>query len=301
MTFTNSEELNLPEVKGTYRFNADLSPTNWFRVGGKAKILFRPYDVKDLANFIKNKPADLNIYILGVGSNIIIRDKGIDGVVIKLGKEFCTIEHDENSLITGAGTLDYNVSMYALNNELGGFEFLSGIPGTIGGGIKMNAGAYGSDISERLIKAEYVDEKGDIRIIENKDFGFYYRGSQISENYIFTKAWFSYYRDTKENISLKIKNIADKRNATQPIRSRTGGSTFKNTEKYKAWELIDKAGCRGLRIGDAQVSELHCNFLINHGKATAEDIENLGEVVRQKVFENSGIKLEWEIKIIGDK
>jgi UDP-N-acetylmuramate dehydrogenase len=282
------------------RENADLSRTNWFRVGGPAQFLFKPEDVKDLAAFLKALPKDIPVTVLGVGSNLIVRDGGIDGVVIKLGRGFAAIEVQDGNIIAGAGALDLNVALVACDHSLAGLEFLSGIPGTIGGAVRMNGGAYGSDISQILIEAEIVERSGQMRTVSNAELGFAYRNSALTEGAIVTKAVLRGMMGDKGIIADRIKQINTEREETQPVRSRTGGSTFKNPDGQKAWQLIDKAGCRGLKVGEAQVSEKHCNFLINTGNATARDLEALGEEVRKRVKEQTGVLLEWEIKRIGN-
>ncbi|MDB2415163.1 UDP-N-acetylmuramate dehydrogenase [Rickettsiales bacterium] len=291
----------LPKVKGSYRPNADLSKTNWFRVGGQADILFRPSDEKDLSHFLKNKPDDIPVTILGVGSNLLVRDGGIEGVVIKLGRGFAEISCANEEVHAGSSALSFNVSMVSADAGLSGLEFLSGIPGTIGGALAMNAGAYGSDVSSILLYANAVDEQGIIHKLSVDDIGYVYRGNTLPDGMIFTKAVFKGKKGSTEEIKQRIDKICEEREETQPIKSSTSGSTFKNPDGYKAWKLIDEAGCRGLKIGGAQVSEKHCNFLINTGDASAADIENLVEEVRKKVKENSGIELRLEIKIIGKK
>lgn len=304
------------------RKDFDLSKTNWLRVGGAAEYFFKPDSAQDLADFLKELPKEIPVTVLGVGSNIIVRDGGIDGVVIKLGRGFTefrvldgheslVIGHEEKTPMThdskpmtiyaGAGMLDINVALYAAENEIAGLEFLSGIPGTIGGAVRMNAGAYGNDISQVLVEAEIVERDGTIRRLINSELGFSYRHSKLSEGAIVTSAVLRGEAGDREEIVEKIEEISRKREETQPIRTRTGGSTFKNPDGHKAWELIDKAGCRGLTIGGAQMSELHCNFMINTGNATAADLENLGEEVIKRVFEKTGIRLEWEIKRIGKR
>lgn len=294
--------MNLPKVRGSYRKDFNLANVTWFGVGGMADYLFKPADIEDLSFFLKNKPENLEYIILGVGSNLLVRDAGFRGVVIRLGKGFTEILHNENELIVGAGALDINVSKYCADNGIAGFEFLSGIPGVIGAAIAMNAGAYGKETADILIKAEAVDRYGNIVFFNNNDLGFKYRSNSLSDDYIFTKAYFKVEFGNKEDIWNKINKIQTQREETQPIRSKTSGSSFKNpVGDHKAWELIDKAGCRGARLGGAEISTKHCNFLINTGDATAQDIEDLGESVRKKVFENSNIWLDWEIKIIGVK
>jgi len=291
----------LPEVRGEYRENANIAKTTWFGVGGQAEVLFRPKDVDDLANFRGKISSDIKVSILGVGSNLLIRDGGIKGVVIKLGKSFVEMIYSNKIIEVGAGALNYNLANYCKDLSLSGLEFLVGIPGSVGGSIAMNAGAYGSDISSQLLKVEAIDRDGNITILRNEDVGFVYRGNTLDEGWIFTKAWFKISEGNKEEIENRMQEIHSARENSQPIRSKTSGSTFKNPTGYKAWELIDRSGCRGLKIGDAIVSEKHCNFLINLGNATASDIEDLGEEVRRRVLNQTGIDLMWEIIRIGDK
>ena len=283
------------------RENADLSKTNWFRVGGPAQFLFKPKDADDLAAFFKLLPLDIPVTVLGVGSNLVVRDGGIEGVVIKLGRGFANMEAEGNMLRLGAACLDVNVAQFSCEKEIEGFEFLSGIPGTIGGAVRMNAGAYGSDISQVLTDAQIVERSGQIRTLTNQELGFIYRNSALPKGAVVTGATLQGKPGKMAMISVRITEIGTAREDTQPVRSRTGGSTFKNPEGKKAWELIDAAGCRGLTIGGAQVSEKHCNFFINTGDAKAADIEALGEEVIKRVKEHSGITLEWEIKRIGKK
>lgn len=294
-------ELKLPPVQGRIRYNASLNNTNWFRVGGNAKAIFKPANTQDLAQFLKQIDKSIPVYVLGVGSNVIIRDGGFNGVIIKLGREFAGIEHANNQLICGAGALDSNIAMYCAEHAIKGLEFLSGIPGTIGGNIPTNAGAYGAEIKDYLIKLEAVDYNGNIIDYTNEQLDFEYRiCNKIKQApFIVTKVWFKAEQGDAKQITDKITQIKADRELSQPVKSCTGGSTFKNPEGHKAWQLIDMAGCRGMQIGGAQVSTKHCNFLINTGDATAEDLENLGNQVRQKVLANSGVELEWEIKIIG--
>lgn len=289
----------LPEIRGSYRENFKLANVTWFNVGGPADILFKPADLEDLIYFLKNKPSHIPYMILGVGSNLLVRDGGIRGVVIRLGKGFTDISHIDNELSVGAGALDINVSKYCAENSLEGLEFLSGIPGVIGSALAMNAGAYGKEISDCLIKAEALDQNGNLICLNNKECKFKYRGNELDSSLIFTKAYFKVKPGNQTDIQNRIQQIQIQREESQPIRSKTSGSSFKNPTGGKAWELIDQAGCRGLKNGDAMVSDKHCNFLINTGCATAKEIEDLGETVRKKVFEKSGIMLEWEIKIIG--
>jgi UDP-N-acetylmuramate dehydrogenase len=297
-----SEKQLLDFIKntGSFRENVDLSKINWFRVGGSAKYLFKPKSISELSEFLRlNKKRFLDFLILGVGSNVIVRDQGVDGVVIRLGKEFAQIEKlSDNEIQVGAGCLDINLARFAKDAAISKLEFFSGIPGTIGGALKMNAGAYGLETKDVLVKAFGVDMDGQECEFLLDDMNFSYRKSEIGKDIIFTKAIFRGEVGDKSEIANKIQEIQEKRETTQPIKSRTGGSTFKNPDGMKAWELIDKAGCRGLQIGGAKMSELHCNFMINTGDAIAADLENLGEEVRRRVKENSGVDLQWEIKFI---
>jgi UDP-N-acetylmuramate dehydrogenase len=288
----------LPKVEGSYRENADLGKMCWFQVGGKASVLFKPKDINDLSNFLKNKPKDIPHFVFGVGSNIIIKDEGFDGVAIRLGREFATVHNENDIIIAGAGTLDLNVALYSAEAGVSGLEFLSGIPGTVGGALAMNAGAYGVETKDVLISATAVNDKGEIREFSNKEFGFKYRGKNLDNSWIFVQAKFQGRSGKKEDIISKIAEIQKSREDSQPIRSRTGGSTFKNPEGNKAWQLIDKAGCRGLKIGGAQVSEKHCNFFINTGDATSKDLVDLINEVKRRVLETSGVELEVELKVI---
>lgn len=290
---------DLPKVRGSYRKAFELSNVTWFRVGGPADVLFKPADIEDLIHFLKEKNSNIPYMVLGVGSNLLVRDGGIRGVVIRLGKEFTNITHQGNELVVGAGALDVNVSQYCLENNLEGLEFLSGVPGVIGGALVMNAGAYGQEIADHLIKLEALDSKGNLITLTKEECGFKYRSSSLSDELIFTKAYLKVIPGSYSEIKEKIQNIQQQREEAQPIRTKTSGSSFKNPAGHKAWQLIDQAGCRGLRLGDAMVSEKHCNFFINVGDATAAEIEELGETVRRRVFEKSGVMLEWEIKIVG--
>jgi UDP-N-acetylmuramate dehydrogenase len=291
----------LPKIRGSYRSNADLSKTNWFQVGGNAEILFRPKDVDDLCWFLKNISKDIPVTILGVGSNVIIKDGGILGVVIKLSGEFAKITNQDDIISAGAAALCSNVANYSKNAGLANLEFLTGIPGSIGGAIAMNAGCYGGDISQTLITATAIDYNGNLIKLKNSDFSFFYRGNKIAKNYIFISGDFKTQKLSQEEIATKIASYNQARQETQPIKSKTGGSTFKNPLNCnkKAWQLIDEAGCRGLKIGDAQISEKHCNFMINNGNATASQLIELGQKVQKMVKEKTGIALEWEIKILG--
>lgn len=302
MAIPESQHLidRLPAVRGKLRAGAELAKTNWFRVGGPAEVLFRPEDENDLSAFLHEVHKDIPVTVLGVGSNLLVRDGGLDGVVIKLGATFVDMVVEGDRIHVGAGALDANVATFAQQHKLAGLEFLSGIPGTIGGALRMNAGAYGRDISQVLVEARVMDLDGDIHLITPEAMQFSYRHCDgVPEGWIFLSATLQGEPGDAEAIAAKMKEIADARGNTQPIRSRTGGSTFKNPDGKKAWALVDEAGCRGLIVGGAQMSELHCNFMINNGDATASDLENLGEEVRRRVMEKSGVELEWEIRRIG--
>jgi UDP-N-acetylmuramate dehydrogenase len=289
----------LPRVHGRIRANVALAPQTWFRVGGPAEILFRPADIEDLATFLAACPADIPVTILGVASNLLVRDGGLSGVVIRLGGEFARVRIDGAKGIAGAGALDLTVAEEACAEGLGGLEFLSGIPGTIGGAVKMNAGAYGSEIVDIIESAVLVTRAGKVVTVSGEALGLSYRHSELPEGAIVVEATLRGQPDQVELIAGRMRDIQTRRAETQPIRARTGGSTFANPPGAKAWELIDRAGCRGLRLGGAQVSEQHCNFLINTGGASASDIESLGEEVRRRVRKDSGIELTWEILRIG--
>jgi UDP-N-acetylmuramate dehydrogenase len=279
--------------------NFNLSEVTWFRVGGAAEVLFKPADAEDLAHFLKHKPIDIPHIVIGVGSNLLVRDGGVKGVVIKLGREFAQLTTHNLQLVVGSGALDINVAELAAQNNVGGLEFLSGIPGTIGGALFMNAGAYGREIKDVLVWAEGVDVDGNIHRLTNAECGFSYRHSSVPEGFVFTKCCLQGEVKSESEIRARIKEISAAREASQPVRARTGGSTFANPEGKKAWQLIDEAGCRGLTIGGAQMSEMHCNFMINTGNATAKDLEDLGETVRAKVKIKTGVDLRWEIQRIG--
>ena len=289
----------LPVVRGRYSANVPLAPITWFRVGGPAEVVFRPADAEDLAAFLAAKPADVAVTVIGVGSNLLVRDGGVPGVVIRLGRAFATIAAQGDVLETGAAALDLNVALAACTEGLGGLEFLSGIPGTIGGALRMNAGAYGGEMKDVVLQAQVLDAAGQIRTVSAADLGFAYRRCGVPETSIFLAARLQGRRADPHAIRERIEEIRRAREGSQPIRARTGGSTFANPPGAKAWELIDRAGCRGLVRGGAQVSKVHCNFLINTGTASAADLEALGEEVRRRVFESSGVRLEWEIRRIG--
>jgi len=289
----------LPHVRGRLRGDVELAPLTWFRVGGPAEILFRPADIEDLAAFLAACPADIPVMPLGVASNLLIRDGGLKGVVVRLGGEFARVRFDGDRVIAGAGALDLTVAEEACAAGLAGLEFLSGIPGTIGGAVKMNAGAYGSEIVDIIESAVLVTRAGKVVTIPGDRLGLSYRHSELPEGAIVVEVTFRGRPDQPDDVAERMHEIQTRRAATQPIRARTGGSTFANPPGAKAWELIDRAGCRGLTMGGAQVSEQHCNFLINTGAATASELEALGEDVRCRVHKDSGIELRWEIMRIG--
>lgn len=291
----------LPKVRGIYRHNVALP--NWFGLDGKAEILFRPSDLADLQAFLKQRSREIPLTVLGAASNVIIHDEGIKGVVIKLPASFASITQKDETISAGAAALCGNVALYSKNCALTNLEFLTGIPGSIGGALAMNAGCYESDISQVLISAKAVDFDGNLFDLTNSDFGFFYRGNKIAKKFIFVEAAFRGARSDTEVIARKISELNQKRENIQPIRTKTGGSTFKNPNPLdrnakKAWQLIDEAGCRGMLCGDAQVSEKHCNFMVNKGKASAKNLIDLGEKVQKSVKEKSGVELEWEIKIL---
>lgn len=289
----------LPKPRGRLTADAPLGPQTWFGTGGPAEVLFRPADVEDLSSFLAALPADVPVMVLGVGSNLLVRDGGVKGVVIRLMRGFTGIVVDGHEVVAGGGAPDLNVALTARDHALAGLEFLSGIPGTIGGAFATNAGAYGSDLSEVLVSAEAVDRAGKLHRVTPQELGFSYRHSEAPADWIFTSARLKATPGDQLAIARRIAEIDSARTESQP-RSRTGGSTFMNPPGHKAWELIDRAGCRGLRVGAAQVSEKHTNFLINTGDATATEIEALGEEVRRRVLEHSGVRLDWEIRRIGE-
>lgn len=289
----------LPQVRGTLTHGAQLKDSTWFKVGGAAEILFKPEDEADLADFLKALPADIPVTLLGFASNVIVRDGGIDGVVIRLGQAFKQITVDETIITVGAGASDVLVAKAAEKAHLTGLEFLCGIPGSIGGGLYMNAGAYGREFKDCVVDARLMDRNGNIFTLSNSELGFSYRHSNTPDGCIFLSARLRATPGDVAVITAKMTEIQHSRKESQPVRSYTGGSTFANPEGQKAWELIDAAGCRGLMVGGAQVSNQHCNFLINTGNANAHDLELLGETVRERVVRHSGVELRWEIKRIG--
>ncbi len=290
----------LPKPRGRIDANAPLADLTWFRVGGPAEVLFTPADEDDLALMLKATPAEVPVYVIGVGSNLLVRDGGVPGMVIRLGKGFgeTTLEPGHR-IRTGTAVPDVRVARFALDHSIGGLTFLRGIPGTIGGALRMNGGAYGRETKDVLIEARAVDRRGSLHVLSNTDMQYTYRHCGAPEDFIFTQALLQGAAGDKDEIARAMNEVTERREATQPIKSRTGGSTFKNPPGHKSWQLIDQAGLRGFAIGPAKVSELHCNFLINEGGATAAQIEELGETIRQRVKTNSGIELDWEIKRIG--
>jgi UDP-N-acetylmuramate dehydrogenase len=292
----------LPAVRGRLEPEAALADLIWFRAGGPAEVLFTPADEADLADFLKAAPDDVAVYPIGVGSNLLVRDGGVPGVVIRMGKGFSGLTLEPGDRIrAGAAVLDVRVARYAQEHGLDALTFLRGIPGTIGGALRMNAGAYGGETKDVLVEARAVDRSGTIHVLSNADMKYTYRHCGAPEDLIFTSALLQGRPGNRAAIAAAMDKITESREATQPVKSRTGGSTFKNPPGRKSWQLIDQAGMRGFAVGPARVSEMHCNFLINEGGASASQIEALGEAVRAKVKATSGIDLEWEIKRIGLK
>jgi UDP-N-acetylmuramate dehydrogenase len=289
----------LPPVRGRLTADAPLAPITWFRVGGTAEIMFRPADEADLAEFLAGKPKDVPVTVLGVASNLLVRDGGIPGIVIRLGRGFVNVATEGDVVRAGAGALDLNIALACREAGIAGLEFLSGIPGTLGGGLRMNAGAYGREIKDVLRGVVALDGKGRRHAVNAAALGLAYRRCAAPADWIFVSAELVGIAGDPAEIGRRMQEIQAAREASQPVRARTGGSTFANPPGHKAWELIDRAGCRGLTRGGAQVSQKHANFLINTGNATAADLEGLGEEVRRRVFETSGITLEWEIKRVG--
>jgi UDP-N-acetylmuramate dehydrogenase len=290
----------LPPVRGSLTRGAPLKDLVWFRAGGPAEVLFRPADANDLADFLAARPADLRVSVIGVGSNLLVRDGGIPGAVVRLSSAFGKIETDGLRIRAGAAALDGAVARAAADAGIAGLEFLRGVPGTIGGALKMNAGCYGREVKDIFVEAVAIDGKGKKIKLSAADMDFTYRKAQgAGDGLIFVEAVFEGTKDDPAAIRARMEELSANREASQPIKSKTGGSTFKNPPGHKAWQLIDEAGCRGLRHGAAQVSEKHTNFLINTGDATAADLEALGEDVRRRVLEKSGVTLEWEIKRVG--
>ncbi len=292
--------VSLPELRGKLKAGASLADLTWFRVGGPAEILYSPADEADLAYFMKKTPADIPVTVIGLGSNLLVRDGGIAGVVIRLGRGFGEIKIEQgHRLRAGAAVPDVKVARAAADAGIAGLSFYRGIPGGVGGALRMNGGAHGRETKEVVIEVRAVDRKGDIHVLPVAELHYAYRHCGAPEDFIFTEALFQGEPGEPAAILAEMDGIAAYREEVQPIKSRTGGSTFKNPPGNKAWQLIDAAGCRGLMVGDAKVSEMHCNFLINEGSATGADLEELGETVRARVKETSGVELEWEIKRLG--
>jgi len=289
----------LPPVRGTYTYGAPLKDHVWFRAGGPAEILFRPADADDLATFLAARDPALAVTVIGVGSNLLVRDGGIPGVVVRLTAGFGKIVADGTRIRAGAAALDAAVARAAADAGIAGLEFLRGVPGTIGGALRMNAGCYGSEIADVFVEAVALDARGNRVTLTPAEMEFAYRRTGADKDLIFVEAVFEGVPDAPDAIRARMETLNASREASQPIRSRTGGSTFKNPPGHKAWQLIDEAGCRGLTLGRAQVSEKHTNFLINLGDATAAEIEALGEAVRARVMAQSGVALEWEIRRVG--
>ena len=290
------------KVSGQILFDSSLSKYSWFNLGGPAKVIFKPKNLNELSIFLKNTKGFKKIKVLGGGSNTLIRDGGFDGIIIKFGKSFSHISlFDKNTIIAGASTLDTNLSNFALENSLSGFEFLSCIPGTIGGGIRMNSGCYDEDVSKILVSVQAMDLNGMVKIIYSSDIKFSYRECNLDNNLIFISATFRGKKDNKQNIQKKINNLVERKKKDQPSKIKTCGSTFKNPENNKAWKLIRNSGFAGMKFGDAHISEKHCNFFVNEGNAKSSDLENLIYQVKNKVLKKTGINLELELQIIGEK
>jgi UDP-N-acetylmuramate dehydrogenase len=293
------------DVRGKLLADEPLADQTWFRVGGPAEVLFKPADEEDLAAFLARCPVDIPVTVIGVASNLLVRDGGVPGVVIRLGPAFAQVKAMGASLLAGAGAIDLNVARAAAAAGIAGLEFLSGIPGTVGGGLRMNAGAYGREFKDIVVEAHVLIRDGQRKTLTPAEIGFSYRHTEAPEDCVFVSALLRGEAGDAKQIQERMQEIQKARAETQPIREKTGGSTFANPDqdpqRRKSWQLIDAAGCRGLKIGGCQVSEKHCNFLINSGDATAADIEALGEEVRRRVAEESGITLRWEIKRIGVK
>jgi len=289
-----------PGIRGRLLPNVMLSGLTWLRAGGPAQVLFTPAGEEDLAYFLSRCPLDVPVTAVGVGSNLLVRDGGVPGVVIRLARGFNeTVTLSETRLRAGAAVPDVRLAQAAASAGIEGLAFYRGIPGTVGGALRMNAGAHGGETKDILAESRAIDRSGALHTFDNAGMGFTYRHCGVPLDYIFTQATFQGTPGDPAEIERAMQNVAEYREANQPIKSRTGGSTFKNPSGQSAWMLIDAAGCRGLRVGGAHMSEMHCNFLINDGEATASDIERLGELVRERVFAQSGIMLEWEIKRIG--
>jgi UDP-N-acetylmuramate dehydrogenase len=289
----------MPKLRGRVLPNQSLAELTWFRVGGPAQIVFMPEDEGDLTYFMASLPSEIPVTVIGLGSNLIVRDGGVPGAVIRLGRGFNEVAIEDTRVRAGAAVPDVKVARAAQEAGIAGLSFMRGIPGGVGGAMRMNGGAYGRETKDALVEARAVDRKGNVHVLKNSDMSYTYRHCGVPADFIFTQALYEGEPGDPAVIVAEMEKITESREATQPIKSRTGGSTFKNPAGQKAWQLIDAAGCRGLKVGGAQVSEMHCNFLINNGGATAADIETLGETVRKRVKESSGVELQWEIERIG--
>jgi UDP-N-acetylmuramate dehydrogenase len=289
----------IPDLRGTLDADAPMAPLSWFRTGGPAQVLFSPVDEDDLALFLAHLPAEVPWMVVGLGSNLLVRDGGVAGVVIRLGKGFTGIEVDGLAIKAGAGAPDVKVARAAAEAGIAGLSFLRGIPGAIGGALRMNGGAYGGETKDVFVSAQAIARDGSRVTYDASAMGFTYRKCAVPADVVFTQAIFRGKPGDREEILAEMQKITQSRSLTQPVNTRTGGSTFKNPPGHSAWKLVDEAGCRGLTIGGAQVSALHTNFLVNLGNASAADIETLGETVRERVRNQSGIDLEWEIKRVG--
>ncbi len=290
----------MPDLRGRLLANESLAPLTWFRVGGPAQILFTPADENDLAYFLSKLPGEIPVYVVGVGSNLIVRDGGVEGVVIRLSpRAFGSVVAEGDTVRAGTAALDKRVAEVAAAANIGGLEFYFGIPGSIGGALRMNAGANGGETKDVLVEAHGITRSGAKVTFSNAEMKFVYRSHGVDPSIIFTSALYRGQITDPEKIRARMNEVQQHRETAQPIREKTGGSTFKNPPGHSSWKLVDAAGLRGFRVGGAQVSEMHCNFLINTGDATASDIETLGETVRERVKAHSGIELQWEIKRIG--
>ncbi|MFA5950983.1 MAG: UDP-N-acetylmuramate dehydrogenase [Hyphomicrobium sp.] len=303
MTFpdiTSELKHEMPELRGRLAANVELASITWFRVGGPAQVLLTPADEADLAYFLKSKPSSLPVFVMGLGSNLLVRDGGVPGIVIRLGRGFNDIKVEPGQLIrVGTAVPDVKAARAAAEAGIAGLAFYRGIPGSIGGALRMNAGAHGNETKDVLIEARAVDPQGNIHVLSRADMGFTYRHCGVPDDWIFTEALYQGSPGETAEILKAMDEVADYREQNQPIKERTGGSTFKNPAGTSAWKLVDQAGCRGFRVGGAKVSEMHCNFLINDSGATGEDVERLGETVRARVKAASGVTLEWEIIRLG--
>lgn len=303
---------SLPEVRGRYSFDEPLGRKSWFGCGGRAEVLFKPADAEDLISFLRNCSGDVPVTVLGALSNVIVREGGIPGVTVRLGRAFADIETEGDLVKAGALALDANVALAAAEAGIAGLEFYSGIPGSIGGALRMNAGCYGRETKDVLVRCEAVDREGTFHVLTPDQMGMTYRHTEAPEDYIFISATFRGQKDKPEKIKARIAQIKQRREDSQPLREKTGGSTFANPlpaelvqaglpEDTKVWQLIEDVGGRGLRVGGAKMSEKHCNFMINEGEASAADLEALGEEIRKRIYETHGIRLRWEIKRMGER